>query len=225
MARARPAPSRTAPRGRAAEMAEATLLGDRFGLLTVVGEAEPYVWRGRVTHRCWRCRCDCGQDTVARQDALASGHTRSCGCEKVRVATESHTRHGARAAGKRSYEYDLWLRLGESAREEDLVLPAAWSGADGFAAFLDAVGPRPGPRHRLHCDPGRSSRMARNWHWVEDLPRRGVPRWVLVHRGTTMTFRELAEVTGTRYATLLKRFARGRPILDKGAIRGPYAAG
>lgn len=28
----------------------------------------------------WLCRCDCGNLTVAWQDDLRSGHTRSCGC-------------------------------------------------------------------------------------------------------------------------------------------------
>ncbi len=50
-------------------------LGQRFGQLTVIG----YDGRRGGKHY-WRCRCDCGQQTVVCQSNLQSGHTKSCGC-------------------------------------------------------------------------------------------------------------------------------------------------
>ena len=52
------------------------LTGQRFGKLTVIGPAENI---GKRT--AWRCRCDCGQETVVRTLHLRSGHTKSCGCQ------------------------------------------------------------------------------------------------------------------------------------------------
>lgn len=44
--------------------------GARFGVCTVVGEAEPYVDpRGRVSRR-WTLRCRCGREHATRRDLL-----------------------------------------------------------------------------------------------------------------------------------------------------------
>lgn len=49
-------------------------VGHRFGKLIVVCRAgNDYPVR-------WRCRCDCGNETIVRAEALRSGNTRSCGC-------------------------------------------------------------------------------------------------------------------------------------------------
>ena len=53
------------------------LTGQRFGKLTVLAPAENV---GRLT--AWRCRCDCGQETVAVTKRLRDGHRTSCGCDK-----------------------------------------------------------------------------------------------------------------------------------------------
>ena len=50
-------------------------MGKRFGMLTVL----EYAGKRDGMHR-WRCRCDCGNETVVGQTLLQSGKTRSCGC-------------------------------------------------------------------------------------------------------------------------------------------------
>lgn len=51
------------------------LTGQRYGHLTVLGPAANI--GGRTA---WRCRCDCGRETVVKTCRLRSGHTASCGC-------------------------------------------------------------------------------------------------------------------------------------------------
>lgn len=50
-------------------------VGKRFGMLTVL----EYAGKRNGMHR-WRCRCDCGEETVVGQTLLQSGKTKSCGC-------------------------------------------------------------------------------------------------------------------------------------------------
>lgn len=50
-------------------------VGRRFGRLTVT----EYAGKQDGMHR-WRCRCDCGNETVVGQTPLQSGKTKSCGC-------------------------------------------------------------------------------------------------------------------------------------------------
>lgn len=52
-------------------------LGIRYGHLVVI--AEEGRLRGQVT---WRCRCDCGKETVVPGGPLSNGNTKSCGCHK-----------------------------------------------------------------------------------------------------------------------------------------------
>lgn len=51
------------------------LTGQIYGKLTVLGPAANI---GERT--AWRCRCECGKETVVRTHHLRAGHTTSCGC-------------------------------------------------------------------------------------------------------------------------------------------------
>ena len=61
------------------------LTGNRYGLLTVVGRAEPLPGGDRDHGRRWDCVCDCGKKAVMKTEDLLSGHARSCGCLKRRM--------------------------------------------------------------------------------------------------------------------------------------------
>lgn len=60
------------------------LTGAVFGRLTVLGKAESQKGSGY-----WRCRCECGKETVVRYGNLISGHTKSCGCLQAGIAKET----------------------------------------------------------------------------------------------------------------------------------------
>ena len=53
-------------------------VGKRFNKLTVIEYAGK--WDGM--HR-WKCRCDCGNETIVGQTLLQSGKTKSCGCLRI----------------------------------------------------------------------------------------------------------------------------------------------
>lgn len=53
------------------------LVGKRFGRLVVVAYAGTDKLRNV---RLWRCKCDCGKETIVRTATLNNGDTRSCGC-------------------------------------------------------------------------------------------------------------------------------------------------
>lgn len=59
-------------------------VGKRFGALVV----EEYAGKEKGVHL-WRCRCDCGQETVVRQSNLQSGHAQSCGCLQREVCRDN----------------------------------------------------------------------------------------------------------------------------------------
>lgn len=53
------------------------LTGKKFSKLTVLERDF-----SRKTRTAWRCRCDCGQETVVFGNNLVRDHTKSCGCDK-----------------------------------------------------------------------------------------------------------------------------------------------
>lgn len=59
----------------------ADIAGQRFGRLLAVKIA------GRTAQKAmlWRCRCDCGNETVAHLQHLRKGATTSCGCYRADV--------------------------------------------------------------------------------------------------------------------------------------------
>lgn len=60
------------------------LIGKRFGHLTVMA----YAGKRAGMHR-WKCRCDCGRETVVGQTLLQNGKTKSCGCVQASIYKEN----------------------------------------------------------------------------------------------------------------------------------------
>jgi hypothetical protein len=67
------------------------LTGKRFGRALVLYRCGSDLADHQPT---WRCRCDCGQEFVAKGGNLRSGNTKSCGCLQGDVNSERLTIHG-----------------------------------------------------------------------------------------------------------------------------------
>lgn len=77
------------------------LKGQKFGKLFVL-EEYGHSTDGKIT---WRCKCDCGNETIVTGRYLRIGNTRSCGCLK-------HELEGPRTHGE-SYTklYRIWRAM------------------------------------------------------------------------------------------------------------------
>lgn len=64
------------------------LTGTKYGMLTVIGRGEDYIYpNGRRIPR-WLCQCECGGTTLAQSGNLRHGKTKSCGCLQRKQASE-----------------------------------------------------------------------------------------------------------------------------------------
>lgn len=72
--------------------------GDRFGKLTVIGVDH----KGDDRKWYYKCQCDCGNTTIVRSNALTSGNTQSCGCQKGH--RDSHHKSKTRL-------YGIWIGM------------------------------------------------------------------------------------------------------------------
>jgi hypothetical protein len=62
------------------------ITGQKFGKLTVI---EKLPSRPGVKASIWRCRCDCGKETIAQGTSLRQGYKKSCGCLMKKAYRES----------------------------------------------------------------------------------------------------------------------------------------
>ena len=67
------------------------LAGKRFGKLVVLFREPQNNACNKVV---WRCRCDCGNETVVIGSRLYTGKTKSCGCLIAERTIERNTKHG-----------------------------------------------------------------------------------------------------------------------------------
>lgn len=67
----------------------ANIAGQKFGRLTAL---TPTSERTAGGGRIWTCQCDCGTTTTKSQQALKSGHVKSCGCGRNTRTTGSAAR-------------------------------------------------------------------------------------------------------------------------------------
>lgn len=83
------------------------MTGKRFGRLTVTERAKGLPGRGIAM---WRCKCDCGNETVCRGTHLRDGLIQSCGCQRRENSTKAKLKHGD-AQGKHSRLYGVWQNM------------------------------------------------------------------------------------------------------------------
>jgi len=71
--------------------------GQVFGKLTVIEQAG----RDRLKKVLWRCKCECGNESIVVSGSLVTGNTISCGCDK------GNYKHGGTGKGS----YNTWRAM------------------------------------------------------------------------------------------------------------------
>ena len=126
----------------------ASLVGQRFGRLTVVRQSD--VPR-RLWKRYWVCRCDCGGESTVATDSLRSGNTGSCGCMRREIAARMKTRHGHARRRGLSGTYVSWYAMKDRCLNPNHSSYANYGGRGvrvcerwlAFEGFLADMGERP----------------------------------------------------------------------------------
>lgn len=83
------------------------LIGERYGRLVVIGEADRRRAPCGVTERRFVCRCDCGNIKTIAAQTLRSGSAKSCGCLRREMVEEKNTTHGK----SKSKLYRVWSSM------------------------------------------------------------------------------------------------------------------
>lgn len=128
--------------------------GTRFGRLVVLEESPVR----KYNYVSWRCRCDCGQETIVTGVSLRLGNTRSCGCLQRETAENSRLTHGHSTGYRVTPTYKCWLAMNDRCRNPNnkgyrnyggrgIMVCERWK---TFENFLADMGER--PRRGLSID-------------------------------------------------------------------------
>ncbi len=61
------------------------IVGNIYGKLTVISQAETQITKTGQHKIMWNCKCECGSSVIVEGSQLKSGKTQSCGCIKSRM--------------------------------------------------------------------------------------------------------------------------------------------
>lgn len=189
------------------------LVGNKYHKLTVVEFAGLDIRRNSR----WKCRCDCGNETIKTGCNLKSGRLKTCGCEA----------HARRVETRAEDHPDFRVFLAMLARCYTPSTPSygSYGGRGvkvcdrwregGFWVFLDDMGPRPTPDHSIDRYPDTAGDYTpENCRWATPKQQANNRRTntMITYRGETRTMKEWAEALGINYQTLKARIRSGWDI-------------
>lgn len=195
--------------------------GNRYGMLTAV----EFVGLDRHRKARWKCRCDCGSETVVEMSSLKSGNTQSCGCLHRKRCAERLSTHGR----SKSPEYLSWIamkaRCGNPHHKDwkhyggrGITVCIRW--AESFEQFLADMGTQPAGKNTIERIDTNGNYCKENCRWAsqKEQTRNKRNNRVLTHQGVTKTLAEWAEEIGVCQKRLSRRLRLGwsaQEVLDK----------
>lgn len=187
-------------------------IGQKFGRLTVI-EINATM-QGKYRRWMWRCKCDCGNETIARGDYIVRGHTSSCGC--ALHDNKPNLKHGE----SKTRLYHIWLSIHTRCNPEknkcnaqchyryggrgirvckewdDYEIFARWARENGYREDLTI--------ERIDND---GDYCPENCRWAsirEQTWNRRTTRYV-TYKGQEMALAEACALAGVRYKTVFER--------------------
>jgi len=179
----------------------------KFGRLTVLRLQEV---RNHISF--WVCRCDCGNEKIARGKNLVSGSTQSCGCYFI----DKMTTHGM----SRTRVYRIWSYMRQRCNSPKDIGYKYYGGKgirvckrwdSSFENFFADMGHPPTDQHTIDRIDSNGDYEPGNCKWStmqEQNCNRGNNRHI-TYEGRTLTIGEWAKVVGVDRGTLWHRFKKG----------------
>ena len=194
--------------------------GDRYGLLTIIEESSPYVHQGRSRRR-YKCKCDCGNESVVMLTNLRSGATTSCGCIKAKRLQQQAAASVTHGMTKTRTHYS-WLRMKDRCLNPNATSYHRYGGRgisicdkwmNSFEAFLSDMGECPDGMTIDRIDSNGNYEPGNcRWATAKEQARNRNSNHTVTHDGRTQCVAAWAEELGTQSYVIQDRLRRGYSI-------------
>ena len=191
------------------------LLGQKFGRLTVIKEAE-----NKGKHRMWICKCECGKEKIIYQTHITTGKTTSCGCFRNEIVSETaktiKTKHGM--FGTRLY--GIWHGIKTRCENphnrnyqnyggRDIRLCDEWQDFEPFKEWAFNNGYKDSLTiDRIDVNGNYEPSNCR-WATVKEQQNNKRTNHIVTYNGETKTVSQWAEELGINRETIYTRLSRG----------------
>ena len=195
------------------------LVGQRFGKLVVLRRAGRLARRNGSAFATWCCKCDCGQEIIARGDKLRAGRKKHCGAD-------IHFRRRSRVKGATTEhcdEYRCWYGMWERCSGKNpnhartyrgVTVCARWM---SFATFLEDMGRRPSKKHSLDRYPNVSGNYEPGncrWATAKEQTRNKKNNIFVRYQKRKVLLVDLVEKLGRDRGTVYNRLKLGWSLKD-----------
>lgn len=185
------------------------LIGKRFDMLVVIGE----LGRTKNQQILWRCKCDCGKETVVKTVYLTHGDTTSCGCkcgEKHNMTGTSFyntwSKMKSRCFNKINRDYQYYGARGITVCErwKDSFLAFKEDMYESYLDHIEKYGEKDTSIDRIDVN---GNHCKENCRWATQVEQANNKRNQRKIDG--LSIREFADKHGLKYRTVLSRCNRG----------------
>ena len=209
------------------------LAGQRFGRLVAIEHAGRVVNKSGNRTTLWRCKCDCGNETIVRYPLLVSGNTCSCGCwereNKERMVSIAHANNLKSASAEfgnvESHPLrKIWKSMLMRCNNPNVIgykhyggrgvkVCERWSGDLGFENFVNDMGERPEGTtlDRLDVNVGY---CPENCRWATDTEQANnkTDNVYIIVGDSQITAKQFCIALGLNYWVAIKQIQRGYDI-------------
>lgn len=196
------------------------IVGKKFGRLVVV-EFDGI----RSRHYYWKCKCECGNQSVVDGGKLKSGHTQSCGCLLNERRIESHLKHGQNRKSLTTPEYTAWQSMKQRCNDTASKSYHRYGGRgikicerwNDFSSFFEDMGSRPSIKHsieRIEVD-GNYEPNNCKWATAKEQSRNKTNTIFVEYQGIRVNLKGICEQLGKTYHTVWQRIFRLEWDIDR----------
>lgn len=193
------------------------LTGKRVGRLIVLDRADDHIAYNGRRRIMWRCKCDCGKETVVRGDHLRSGRIRSCGCFLSDTAKDTRSIHNE----SKTHLYGVWSAMKHRCNNPNATHYEDYGGRgisvcdewrSDYTAFRNWA-LLTGYQEGLTIDriDNNGNYCPENCRWVTSVAQANNRRSniMVTFNGETHNLKQWSDILGIRYGKLHQRFAAG----------------
>ena len=196
------------------------LTGKRFGMRTVVSYEGAREYPSGKTESLWRCKCDCGNETIKPHGLLQ--RCLSCGCHRVANISKAITTHG----GRDTKLYGVWQTMKNRCHNKNTKSYSRYGGRgiavcdewkDDFSSFkkwAEENGYKDGLTIERINNNGNYEPSNCRWATILEQSHNKRNNHYAVYHGIRYTMSELGRLTGVDRRTIARRLNRGMSVED-----------